>query len=352
MLILTAVLLVVVIGVAALAVDLGWLRLGDARAQDVCDAVALGTAWLLEPTEPAAATARMAEAADALAVANNESDRRKLLKPGVNPDTEGVTVTSVLGKSVTLEAEVKVTYGFARIFGPEDKFKEGRVKASSTAILESNKGFRYRFVPLAITKMQSRNYVKDPVTQNQRLNTRLWDSVTGAPIPASDNPYNLYPVELPGQSAYEDMLTGDIAPFTLKVGDRVTEIPTDRSDETVDSLLSRISDDQSQWTTWKAANDEVKSESGRILIMPVIYDTRGSRAWEIIGFAGFFVESVSLYTELSKHCADLRGHFVPAVVGGAQSIHWLLPYEGTNPLASPFWSDNGNLMYRVRLVRS
>jgi hypothetical protein len=345
-LILAAVLLVVLIGMAALAVDLGWLRLGDARAQDVCDAVALGTAWLLEPTDVAATAERMSTAADALAIANNETDNRKLLKPGT--DTPGVTVTSVLGKSVTLEGEVKVNFGFARIFGPEDKFKAARVKASSTAILESNKGFSYRFVPLAITKGLAGRYTPNPVTQNQRLFTKLWDMVTGAPDPG--NPSNLYPVELPGQSDYEDLLTGDKAPFTLKVGDRVTEIPADRSNETVDSLSRRISGDGSEWMTWEAAGDVEKAASKRILILPVVYGTSGSRAWEIVGFAGFFVENVSFYYNLSEHGADLRGHFVPGVVG-AQSIHWLLPYEGTDVMASPFASERGNLMYRVRLKK-
>lgn len=347
--VLVVLLLVALIGAAALAVDLGWLRLADARAQNVCDVVARGTAWLLEPTDdPALTRERMVGPADELAICNNDEGGAKVLKPGM--DTQGVTITNVASKSVTVEGEVEVEFAFAGVFGTDPAYKSGRVRASATAALESVRKLEWEFVPLAITKNQALSYTPNLETHNQRLNTQYWDTRTGSPDP--DQEWNLYPVEFPGESSsYQEQLAGAVT-ISLSVGTVLLRKPGDMSLITVESLQARIDGDPSNWAEWIGSMDDAqRTESERIVIMPVVASDTNLR---VVGFAGFYIEQVQLYrpeTDLSKRCADLRGHFVPGIAG-AKYIHWMKPYENPgNWLGNPYRSENGNLMYRVRLTK-
>ncbi|MBP6964478.1 MAG: hypothetical protein KBC96_08735 [Armatimonadetes bacterium] len=338
-LVLAAVLLIALIGAAALAVDLGRLRLGQARAQDVCDAAALGTAWLLEPTDIESTVARISDTADELARANNQSDNRKVLKEGL--DQEGVTVTRVEGKSVRLRGEVKVNFGFARILGPGPEFRTGRVGAGSKAILESARGFPYKFAPLAVTQMQ----VMDPDFangRNQKLSSRYYKT-DGTP----DQINNLHPVGAEADFASQLGVFGkEIALATRK---QLPRIEKDMSAPIVSNLSERVNGDTWTWEQWSAASDDDKATSSRIVIMPVV-----DNSMTVVGFTGFFVETVGLYvdTRNDRHCAAVWGHFVPGVVGATSSVHWLRPFEDFDqPWLNPFQEDMGNLMYRVRLSK-
>lgn len=342
-LVLATVLILVLVGVAALVMDLSQLRIARQRAQHVCDASAMAAAWYLEPVDEAGRVA-VTEAATELAATNNQSGNRKVLQPG--RDTEGVGVEFPDVKSVAVEGEVHVEFGFARLLG----FNSSRAKASATARLDANSGFEYRFLPLGVTDAQVLNQFPDPVTGNQKLSTPYWDLSTGSIGQIS----NLFPVVFPNspysRSAYQNLLTGTAEPCSLDTDSRVTGITDNVAAATTDSLNSRILEDGWSWSAWRDASDEQRATSQRIVILPVLHrELNGSLS--VVGFTGFFVESVVLYTDvrLNRHRADLYGRFVPGIVG-TKSVRWLKPYEGTDPMLNPFKSEK-NLIYRVRLTR-
>ena len=338
---LVALLIFVLIGIAALAVDLGQLHLARARAQHVCDASALGAAWYLEPSNAGISTDVASKTADRLAVANNELDKRTVLDPV--DGTEGVSLELVDSRSVKVEGRVNIEFGFAKILG----FNSSTVRVSATARLDGSTGFTYAFLPLAVDKNKvylaaDPDSVIDPLPQ--RLSTPFWEIATGK----SGNPNNLYPIVFPGDSydptAYENLLMGQGTELDLNKGSRVTTITNDVVSSIVDTLTGRILGDTWTWQTWNNATDKDKVTSKRIVVLPVT-EKNANGTFSVVGFTGFYVQEVKRYVDPNKyiparHCADLYGYFVPGIVG-SKSVRWL----------KPFPPDQPNLMYRVRLTR-
>jgi len=343
-LLLAAVLILVFIAVAALAVDLGQLHIAKARAQHVCDASALAGAWYLEPSDSALTEQYVRETAQELAITNNQSDNRKVLQTATTGmNAEGVTVTSVLGRSITVEGQVKVNFGFAALLG----FDSSRVKASASAMLDDNLGFGYKFLPLAVTDNWVLYGVPDPVPPyNQKLSTPFWDVGTGS---LSPQPSNTFPIVLPGDmyspGDYQAQLKGEGPELALRTGKPARAIGTDVAVLTRDTLKDRLPGVPQTWDAWNNASDEQKAASPQIVVLPIVRQDRLSRELSIVGFAGFFIESVSLYSYgipngSTWHRVDIRGRFVPGIVG-SKTVRWLKPFQ----------PDTANLMYRVRLTK-
>jgi len=137
---LVAICLVVLIGMAALAIDLGQLYVGRQRAQNVCDAAALAGAPFLTgssdcttPGGPAATAAVSCADANNAAISSWQLNGLEVTFPlEVFYDYDRDTPVAVgLGDAIRAEGYVTVNFGFARIFGFETK----DVHASATAIL-------------------------------------------------------------------------------------------------------------------------------------------------------------------------------------------------------------------------
>lgn len=343
-LVLAAVLILVLVGVAALAIDLGQLHIARARAQHVCDASALAGAWYLEPGQDDFNVGYVTETAQALARTNNESDNRKVLQTTGTDADEGVTVTDILGKSITLEGAVKVNFGFAALLG----FDSSRVKASAKAMLDYNTGFAYTFLPLAVTDVFVLWGIPDPVSGNQKLSTPWWDMASGA---QGTGNANLWPIVFPRSTYnldyYRNLLTDSNEEVALAKGTRLDKITDDVAVATEQSLRTRVADDDWDWAMWNDAASEQKATSSRIVVLPIVHQDTTAHTIEIVGFAGFFIESVREFVDPNpaphaplRHRADLFGHFVPGIVG-SKTVRWLKPFQ----------PDQANLMYRVRLTR-
>ncbi len=329
-LILTTFLLLVLVGATALAVDLGRLQLAKQRAQHICDASAIAAAWQLEPAAVDLGAAAAETAAMDLADTNNQSAGSLVdATVGVPEATDGVPGR----RTITVYGQARVDYGFARLLGRQS----GTVRARSTAALEPVNGFTYGFVPLAVTENKIRFI--EPGSY-EMLWTWYWNSSGGLDTLGQAN--NLYPIVFSDEAydvkVYEDRLAGRSEPFALRIGRQYADITADVARSTCDSLNNRISDDMT-WDEWLSAGDTDRARCSRVVVMPVVRRTANNMM--IVGFTGFFIESVDYYELGGRHCAQLFGRFVPGIVGST-SIRWM----------QPFAPDIGqsNMMYRVRLT--
>ena len=174
-LVLVAIVLVVLIGMAALAIDLGQLYVGRQRAQNVCDASALAGVQELaiHCGNNSLADSHARQAAGDCAAGNNgvsQAAWKVLIPPegaDESPADEGVAVwiptadttveddagnaISVGGyEAITTKGCVHVNYGFARIFG----FPGKDVLAYATAIMRwAERVCSPLFVPLAASDL-------------------------------------------------------------------------------------------------------------------------------------------------------------------------------------------------------
>ena len=342
--VLVAVALVVLVGMAALAIDLGQAHMAKQRLHDVCDAAAIAAAWALEPSASnslALATA----AAESIVEENNKTRTVKVTNPVVTP--------SDYGKTISVRGDINIVFGFARVLG--DAFKSGTVSAESSAVLENEGCFTYRFVPLAVTDSLVK-YLEpgEPV----QLSTPFYTEA-GVFKQLRDLQPVIFGEGSFVEEDYASLLRGKREPFVLATkGDgetpppssRVSPISIDATVLTCDNLgddlsTGRTYGDNWSWDTWRKPDitDLERSSSKRIVILPVV--DREERT-QIVGFAGFFIESVERYddrdpvTNEPRHCVDIWGRFVPGVVG-RKSMRWM----------QPFAPDGPNLMYRVRLIR-
>lgn len=328
--VLTAILLLILVGIAALAVDLGQAHMAKQRLHDVCDAAALAAAWALEPSS--AANSLAITAGQDIFGANNLSRKTKVLVPSVRPSPDG--------KTVTVGGEMKLDFGLARVLG--SGFQSGVVRASAEAILENIPEFSYAFVPLAVTDWQIQDVQPD---RQEHLGTPYWVPGGNESTVVPGNQPGLYPITFGDgvyiPEVYQSMLLGNSAAFSLAAPSSVGSINNDIVQITYDALTARIQNDHHDWISWKAASDVDKATSQRLIIMPVVsYLNRNS----VVGFTGFFVDFVTRdpieNTQLFR--TNVHGRFVPGIVG-RKSMRWMMQF-------APDY-DQQNLMYRVRLTK-
>lgn len=174
---LVAICLVVLIGMAALAIDLGQLYVGRQRAQNVCDAAALAGARFLTgssdctaPGGPAATAAVSCADANNGAISSWQLNGLEVTFPlevfyDYDPDTP---VAVELGEAIRAKGYVTVNFGFARIFGFDSK----DVYASATAVMT---GFcSDLYVPLAASDKTIFGDETHPPMQFGELYTLHW----------------------------------------------------------------------------------------------------------------------------------------------------------------------------------
>jgi hypothetical protein len=128
------IMLIVLVGMAAVVVDIGRVYVARQRAQNVADAAAIAGAWKLDGTVACEVPARV-EAVD-VAGLNNDKIAEGLSRPvwQVEPTIEGdntvtvsfpttieradgTTITCNPGDAIQIDCKVNVDYGFARILG-------------------------------------------------------------------------------------------------------------------------------------------------------------------------------------------------------------------------------------------
>lgn len=370
--ILVAILMVVIVGMAALAVDVGQLFIARQRAQNVCDAAALAGIWDLVRTDLLSLNDREAAATQTAiktALGNNELTNWRILIPDSEPPEEGISVefpTAVQydngtslnvneGEAIRTTGEVLVNFGFARIFG----FDKKRVGASATAIAEQLKELCSPLkVPIGVSNLEIFNEdgsVKVEFGTQRILRCTTWDGGFLGPgnylslrLDESDSGAKDYRLRIAG-----DKPTACLS--TEEPDNTCTTEPGKMGSVTYTGIMDRLAkeeiytNDDTAWEEWTA---DFNPETGmypntwRIVILPVLLDVpgvddiSGSKEVTIVGFIGFFIEKA---TNIGQDKGLIIGRFIQGAVIGDKFI--------------PLWTGGSSLpgsnnwtMIRLRLI--
>lgn len=293
-LIITAMLMVVLLGSAALAVDVGSLFLSKSNLQNAADAAALAGASEL-PDDPAAA----------IVVAKDY-----LLKNNV-PDDSSTITTGENDKSITVTISSTQSLFFAKALG----IGTSDITVDATASIGVAASVPW-IVPFVIAKPANFNFDEVYVM-------RMYGAGDYIDYPSTGYPYNYsYPNDYRSNSVYRNYPLSNRYPYQFDYMNVYIESDTNFDDyirwlengyhetftinedmyyyapssggqPSVDAFARRISRDPN--------NDYRKAKvgDGRVMLIPVVESmlsrstsTRGNVPLKIIGFVGFFIENV------------------------------------------------------------
>lgn len=383
-LVFTVLVLVVLIGMAALAIDIGQMYIAKQRAQNVCDAAALAGGQLLTGDPSCIAKA------EATAIENRDSNDLEVeawqiidFVPDASITTveydDGTTETCLEGEAIKVTGRVHVNFAFAGIFGLTGM----DVPADATALLGPASRSRSPYlIPDGLPIQQGEGlefdneYPFGPVDR--------WQD---AP-PAPGAPGNWLTLDISGtgggtggMSEYEKRLAMDprLDPVSLAVGDIIKTQAGGAGGEsfngatkTYDGLIGKNGQpgrilqetdprfmasnldaagdgydeywwtgyNPDAWAKWKAAKDPTTGlypPTNRIVIMPIIdlAGAAGSTDIEIKGFAAFFITRVWDGTTADADGSipprgNLEGYFIQAITsGGTDDDVWIFEGSGT-----------------------
>lgn len=365
-----ALILIVLMGIAALAIDLGQLYIARQRAQDVCDTAARSGMWcLFQAGDLETRKQNARDAAAACAAANNEmAPSWKTYDPvsgspgvevtfpfGTLADDAGRPVEVNDGEAVRTRAVVNVNFTFARFLG----FGSRQVSASATAIAAETKNlYSVALVPLSISEQSIFGYGSTPPAEfgkKYMLHVSSWDS-------GFLGPGNFCSVcfagDSGGTSTYRSRLAGDMGPAQVNVDEllgvdwTIETEPGLKESGTRDGLNARLQketdprfvvDNSNAWNNWLNSYDPATQRyaaTWRIVIVPVIKDddtaVNGRRPVQVIGLAGFFIHKVT-----SK--GDIEGYYLQAIKRG-EDIQWIFPVPGTTAKSTNLFRDKVHLI--------
>jgi hypothetical protein len=301
-LIIAAIMMIVLLGMAALAVDVGRLYVARQYLQNSCDASAL--AGGIELPDQAKATDKAAECADA----------NHLLHYQISFPADGMTADGPT--KLRVDSQLTVPHTFARVLG----FISGPVSAYAVVLKVAGVGWvSQRVVPWGIPWYTSTG---EPYTyatgQLYTLKLGSQSDLQNGSVARTGS--NFYPLALErslgdgssGGSVYRTDVTWGF-PGTVKVGD-VTETepgnmvgPTRQAVVTdADSLFNRAA--VSPWAD--DTYDNFDYGNSRIVIVPIIGPMgTGRTEVTILGFASFYVESFT--------SQEVKGYFIEYTIPGA-----------------------------------
>ena len=381
-LVLSAILMVVLLGMAALAIDVGQLYLARQRAQNVCDAAVLAGGKLLTGTEACtgpgdepATAANDCKDANNTAVTSWQVQGFTVEFPTTVTFDNGTTATCDLGDAIKVTGYVPVNYAFARIFGLVSK----DVHASATALLGPAQYIYSTYAvpwaaPIAVLDLGiGETFDVGPVDSWQTgfVGPGNWLALAFG----GDSGVQDYLDRLRMESAPVPLLVGDFVDTTTggAVGTPDPDNPNAGQSKTYDGLIGtfrtngtvkdygrillepdvrfqasslvnangydeyyRTGYNPSAWDTWEATTNAqgLHPASNRIVVLPIADPGRvsGSSDVEILGFAAFFIERVwdgiTPDTDGVVHPrGDLRGRFIQAITSGSVEEGW--DFEGT-----------------------
>ncbi|MHB0998494.1 MAG: pilus assembly protein TadG-related protein [Armatimonadota bacterium] len=342
-----AIVLIVLLGMAALAIDLGQLYIAKQKAQNVCDMSALAGAWLMDPSVPSSVTANPTnpgpaeKAAKDCALANNKdetgTDDVWLVYEKDSTTTQGVTVSFPTTTRIKAEGQVPVKYAFAGIFGADDRM------VSASAIVELNMvtTLTTNMIPIAVNESMIDSKLFGEV---QTLKGGTWQqgfigSGNWSPISFKD-PYGN---DENGANIYRERLQGEGDPVTVSIGDTLNTNPGNMVQPTIQGISPRL--DDSTWDAWVASYGEFANyaDTSRIVLVPVIEDpmldlSGRSDVVTVIGFAAFYLESVTSPNDSTG--GNAYPQLTARLIGGAvgeDSIRWT-QWLGTSGMSSTLFS--------------
>lgn len=360
-LVLVVLALVVLLGMAALSIDVGQLYTAKQRAQNVCDAGALnGAQYLTGASDCTAANGKPATAAQNCATGNNAQIQHWKVSalgsesPGVTvdfptsvTDVTGTTTTVPAGSAIRVRGNVKVNFAFAGALS--SSLTNYLVPASATAVLDVAQSIKGSLtVPFAVSDKTIFGdgtplhppAALDPNAPAMTLKSGSWQ---GSFI----GPGNFGLVDLGSDLRSE--LSGDAPPLTVTTDGTMTlgTVTGNKVGQVKQGLAARLAkehtypDGEAGWQAWLAAKDPVTGMypfTWRLVLVPVILDPQhanGSSTVTVVGMAGFYIDSASNGT-------DVTGHFIQGIRLG-QDIKWVFPAGTTT-------SDTLQLIKAIRLL--
>lgn len=374
-LVLVAISLTALLGMAALALDVGQLFIARQRAQNVCDAAALAGGRLLTGSNDCVGpNDKPTIAAMQCKDANNEAVPEWQLQ-GLEVDfptsvtyeyDPGKPVTVKLGEAIHTRGYVRVNFQFAKIFGLSYR----DVYAEATAVLGPAKRIYSKYlIPIAI----SDQILDEGIEFNEEYpfgTVREWrDGFLG--------PGNWLSLRFEGdvgKNDYIDRVAGESSkPASVSIGEWLNTEPggstgEDQGSKTYQALVGRftgggrLSDpgrilnetdprfqathiytgyNPNAWSNWLAAKDpdtNMYPYSQRIVILPIIDDTEevldingNSTQVQVVGFAAFFITRVydgKTYDEngVLRSKGDIEGYFIQSVSSeNVDDASWVFP---------------------------
>lgn len=377
--VLVAIMLTVLIGVAALAIDIGRMMVAKQRAQMVCDAAVLAGAQYLTGEAsstgvnagsgvPSSGDGDAATAAKYVALANNEAATDWATKtvggsPGITISfppypastgtvqaDNGTNISVKLGEAIRAEAVVNVPMTFGRI-----------LNLTSTNVYAQ---------AIAIVGVQTETPTPVTVTASALpwavANSTIWNSDANPPTPliqmgtqvalkiySSGDPEgfigsgNFLAVAFEGDHGGSDYRNriANTTPITFHLDEEIdlaTE-PGNMVGPTAQGLQTRLGSDiypypsgnstaYDNWlNSYNPATGE-RADTKRVGIIPIIQDPGGNlngrKSLTLVGFAGVFVEGLETVTEGNNTYDRLVARFVGGIYT-ANGITWIDP--GTPP---------------------
>ncbi|MDB4897320.1 MAG: putative Flp pilus-assembly TadE/G-like [Firmicutes bacterium] len=273
--VLVALAMAVMIGLAALGTDVGHLYLERQRLVAIADAASLSGAQRL----PYAPDTALADA------------RTYLQKNGIDPLKADIQVAADQRHlSINLTKDVTLTFG--RIFGTD----LSRVDGGATAATTNLSGF-LGAAPLGVPKADWQI--------GQQVNLKL------GPGAGSSGNYQALALGRRGAAAYEQNLQYGYDQW-IRAGDWVETEPGNMVGPTVRAVQYRINQDPN------ATYDHVSRQSARLLVIPIVEDfnVNGRAQVHVVGFAVFFLEDAS---QSGGGKGEVVGRFLRVVTEGEGS---------------------------------
>lgn len=319
-----ALVLFVLIGVAALAVDVGRLYVARQRAQNVVDAAAVAGAWRLlfvGDLPPSSGVVQAVTAsANRVGVANDSAAwpvqnlAVTVVSRRVRLDDGTYRPMYPAGNSLEVNCRVPVQYTFAQIFGLTNSW----ASAGAVAVRISTQKLKSRFVPWAVPygagDLQSRIGLLTTL--------KIAEPARRTGLGSSD----LFCVDYPG-SDYQIQIEGNGIEVAMDVQDYTKTYslyPASMSlaQETLEGIANRISADSLTFDAWKSQGFP---DTQRLVLMPVLQDPAGASATWLHGYAGFFIEGEPAMVDGE---VQVTGYFVAPVVSGGV-VRWSVDRCGT-----------------------
>lgn len=271
-------------------------------------------------------------------------------------DDAGNAVTVRDGEAIQAEGNINVDFGFARIFGFESK----EISAKAIAVIQSLTNVNSPLMgPLAVSDRTIFGYDGEPgITFGTELDLKVNTWQEGFLGPGNFGVLDTSDLAAgqqgnTGANGVRNMLAGKlegsvdlnqdpvlVSTQTGNIVGPVIQGMTQRLNQESSPYKSPQNDD----TAWQSWLDSYDSDTGmfdatmRIMIVPVVLDTdkvvNGKKDIQIVGFAGFFIESV-------ESDGTITGRFIQGIQIGDE-IKWVFP-SGDTP-------GSINMLQTVRLI--
>ena len=376
-LVFTVIILVVLLGMAALAIDIGQMYIAKQRAQNVCDAAALAGGQLLTGKPDCI------PGAEATAIEYKEANNAEVAAWQVEDFDADATITTVEyddettatceeGEAIKVTGRVHVNFAFAGIFGMSEMY----VPAEATALLSPAQRIKAPPLPLCVIEEdvagkefdQEVEYGVIDSHQEGDIGPGNWMAVdfnetgggdpeflarmrgTADPIALSTDTWiNTFTGSSVQQRTYEGLIGTFTGNWQLQVPGRIlSEIGTlySASGAPPDNWYT-TGYNPDAWTTWKASPNSTTGlypYTSRIAILPVIEDPNqenpgASDQVHIVGFVAFFINRVydgrtHLHDDPEARLGkigEIDGYFIQAIIGGGDldNLDWIFEPGGS-----------------------